>query len=517
MLKILMMMDINNTLLQRIRSGDIRTQETLEVEKNKLAKILGTGRVIKNAEILEAAEGSADYDEMRKFLLTKPVRTSSGIANIALMWKYNDLANSCPFSCIYCPQGKDGDTYIAPKSYTGVEPTTMRAIRNGYDPVKQISGRLKQFHMIGHKTDKCELIVMGGTFMCTPPSFQEDFIKQCFDAFNDEPSASLHDAHTMNETAANRCIGLTIETRADVCLPGKMLSYGCTRVEIGVQSTDDDILLKTKRGHDSRANIDAFTKLKDAGLKVCAHWMPGLTGIYGSVDMQKEISMFNELFSSAYRPDEIKVYPTLVIPGTELHEMWKEGSFAAITRDEMISLLVEMKKIIPPYVRVKRIMRDISEKKVVAGAKTTNLRQFTQERMKELGLRCRCIRCREIRLDDYDSYDLNSFEYEASGGKEIFLSFDANDRILAFLRLRIDDGPAKVRELHVYGKMAQLSGPSNIQHRGFGSMLLEKAEEIAKQHGKSSIQVTSGIGVRDYYRKRGYSPEGFYMTKKLLK
>src|SRR3989344_2008516 len=155
MLRILMMMDINNTLLRRIRSGDIRTQETLEVEKNKLAKILGTGRVIKNAEILEAAEGSADYGAMKKFLLTKPVRTASGIANIAVMWKYKELSNSCPFSCIYCPQGMTDGKYIAPKSYTGVEPTTMRAIRNEYDPVRQISGRLRQFHMIGHTTDKC--------------------------------------------------------------------------------------------------------------------------------------------------------------------------------------------------------------------------------------------------------------------------------------------------------------------------------------------------------------------------
>ena len=510
-------MDINNELLRRIRLGDIRTQKTLEVEKNKLAKILGTGRVIKNAEILEAAKGSGDYDEMKKFLMTKPMRTASGIANIAVMWKYNDLKNSCPFSCIYCPQGKDDSGYIAPKSYTGVEPTTMRAIRNGYDPMKQISGRLKQFHMIGHETDKCELIIMGGTFMCTPPLFREDFIKQCFDAFNENPSASLKEAHKANETAANRCIGLTIETRADVCLPEEMLSYGCTRVEVGVQSTDDDILLKTKRGHDTQANIDAFRKLKQAGLKVCVHWMPGLTGIYGRVDLEKELSMFRELFESAYRPDEIKIYPTLVMPGTELHDMWKFGDFAAITSGEMVSLLVEMKNIIPPYVRVKRIMRDISEKKVAAGAKTTNLRQITQERMDRMGLKCRCIRCREIRLGTYDSYEFNILEYEASGGTEFFLSFDAKDRILAFLRLRIDEGDAKVRELHVYGKMAQLSGPSNIQHRGFGSMLLEKAEEIAKQHGKSSIQVTSGIGVRDYYRKRGYSPEGFYMTKKLLK
>ncbi|MBI2580144.1 MAG: tRNA uridine(34) 5-carboxymethylaminomethyl modification radical SAM/GNAT enzyme Elp3 [Candidatus Aenigmarchaeota archaeon] len=505
-------MDIGRMLLGRIRSGEIRTQEALEVEKVRLAGDLGAGRVIKNAEILEAAEGGSDYLQMKKFLMTKPVRTSSGIANVAVMWKYKDLAGSCPFSCIYCPQGKDDTGYVAPKSYTGVEPTTMRAIRNEYDPVRQISGRLKQFHMTGHTTDKCELIIMGGTFMCTPPSFQSDFIKKCFDAFNGQASATLEEAHAKNEYAANRCIGLTLETRADVCMPEKMLSYGCTRVEVGVQCTDDDILMKTKRGHDAMVNVQAFRSLKNAGFKVCAHWMPGLTGIYGSIDMNKEISMFEELFSSpGYRPDELKIYPVLVIPGTELHGMWESGEFAALSNDEMISLLVEMKKVVPPYVRVKRIMRDISEKKVSAGAKTTNLRQLAHMRMDELGVKCRCIRCREIRLKDYATCTFSVMEYGASGGKEMFLSFDAGDSIL----VRLDDGPAKVRELHVYGRMAPISGSSNAQHRGFGSMLLEKAEEIARQNGMGKISVTSGVGVRPYYRKRGYALEGFYMTKRL--
>ncbi len=509
-------MDINKALLERIRSGDIASQSALEVEKNRLAKQLGTGRVIKNAEILEGAEGSADYGAMKKFLMTKPVRTSSGIANIAVMWKHKELSNSCPFSCIYCPQGMVDGEYIAPKSYTGVEPTTMRAIRNGYDPTRQIQGRLRQFRMIGHSTDKCELIIMGGTFMCTPPSFRESFIRQCFDAFNGQPSSTLSEAHARNESAANRCIGLTIETRADVCLPEEMLSYGCTRAELGVQSTDDDILEKTKRGHDAEANITAFRSLKNAGLKVCAHWMPGLTGIYGSINMKKEISMFKELFRPDYMPDELKIYPTLVIPDTELHGMWESGEFAAASKDDMLSLLVEMKKVVPPYVRIKRVMRDISEKKVAAGAKTTNLRQLAHMRMEELGVKCRCIRCREIRLKEYEGYKFNVMEYDASGGKEMFLSFDSGDSLLAFLRLRIDDS-AKIRELHVYGRMAPLSGSSNAQHRGFGSMLLEKAEELARQSGKDMIQVTSGIGVREYYKKRGYNIEGFYMTKRLLK
>jgi elongator complex protein 3 len=225
--------------------------------------------------------------------------------------------------------------------------------------------------------------------------------------------------------------------------------------------------------------------------------------------------MFRKLFSPEYMPDELKIYPTLVIPGTELHEMWARGEFAALSCDEMISLLVEMKKIIPPYVRVKRVMRDISERKVVAGAKTTNLRQLAQEKMQSMGMQCRCIRCREIRLDDYGEYKFNIMEYEASGGREFFLSFDSGDSILAFLRLRLNDGPAKVRELHVYGKLAPLHSQANAQHRGFGSMLLGKAEEIARQYGKSCIQVTSGTGVRRYYEARGYEREGFYMTKKL--
>lgn len=512
-------MDIAQKLLARIRSGKIRNSEQLEVEKIRMAN----GRpLIKNSDIASLISASdKDYEQLRKLLQIKNVRTASGVANVAVMWLHKSHANSCPFHCIYCPQGKDeSGELIAPKSYMGVEPTTLRARRNDFDPYLQVSNRTKQLNAIGHPTDKCELIIMGGTFMATPSSFREEFVKRCFDGFNGFNSDDLVSAQLENEMASNRCIGLTIETRADYCSQQQikeMLHLGCTRVEIGVQTTDEKILLDTKRGHGTQANIDALKRLKENGLKVCVHWMPGLTGLYG-LDEKKEVEMFRRLFSdSNYMPDELKIYPTLVIPGTELHELWKNGKYTPLSNDQMIRLLIEFKKIVPPFVRIKRVMRDISEHKAEAGAKTTNLRQIAEIKMEQEGFECRCIRCREIgRVDSNGVISLSKIEYEASDGKEIFLSYESKNALFAFLRLRIDNSDiAKIRELHVYGIMTPISKRGNWQHRGLGRKLMEKAEEIALQRGKEKIAVTSGIGVREYYRRLGYYPDGSYMAKNL--
>src|SRR3989344_8929757 len=286
-------MEPSRELLEDRRLGKIKTQDQLELAKIKLA---GGMPLVKNSQISELVSPSDnDYKEINKFLRIKNVRTASGVANIAVMWKHVDHLNSCPFHCIYCPQGEKDGELIAPKSYTGVEPTTLRAIRNKFDPFLQVTNRIKQLNLIGHPTDKCELIIMGGTFLATPKSFQDEFVKRCLDGFNGFESSDLVSAQLANEAAKNRCVGLTIETRADFCSQEhieQMLKLGCTRVEIGVQSTDDNILKLINRGHNAQANVDAIKRLKESGLKVCVHWMPGLTGLSGKIDEKKEIELF---------------------------------------------------------------------------------------------------------------------------------------------------------------------------------------------------------------------------------
>lgn len=514
-------------LIEKIKSGAVASSQELEKEKIIVSRKYSLVKLIKNSELISITDDIA----VKKFLKTKPVRTLSGVANIAVMWLgdvLNGINFSCPFHCVFCPQGKHDiadNIKSVPKSYTGTEPTTLRAIRNRFDPYRQVESRLKQFHIIGHKTDKCELIIMGGTFMAWSKHKRDEFILECFNAFNASSAKTIEEAHRINEAAANRVIGLTIETRADYCSASQihqMLSYGCTRVEVGVQSTSDILLQKMKRGHDAEANKKAFERLKNAGMKVCAHWMPGLSGLVKK-DLDWEVEMFRELFENpSYRPDELKIYPTLVIPETELHDLWMNGEYEPLAYEEGTELLMKIKSIVPPYVRIKRIMRDISEHEAVAGARKTNLRQLLREEMRKQGLECNCIRCREVGLKgNPDNLELLANEYEASGGREFFISFEDKKKkiLVAFLRLRIDDSDAaKVRELHVYGQMIPLIDDEKdfgFQHRGFGKKLLKKAEEIAVEHGKKRIIVTSGAGARGYYRKLSYEPRGYYMVKNI--
>jgi elongator complex protein 3 len=498
-------MNVAEELLKEIKEGRIANVEQLEVRKIRLAH---GSDLIKNSQILELLDkNDPDYSRIKNLLKIKNVRTASGVSNIAVMWLHG---KSCPANCIYCPDVKN-----VPKSYTGVEPTTMRAIRNNYDPTLQVVNRIRQLNAIGHSTDKCELIIMGGTFLSSETKFQNGFVKGCLDGLNGSKSGTLEEAQIANETARNRCVGLTIETRADFCSNEQieqMLKLGCTRVEIGVQVINDELLSKVKRGHDAKANVDAIRRLKEKGLKVCAHWMPGLTGLDGKIDEGKELEMFRDLFSSDYSPDEIKIYPTLVIPGTQLYEMWKQGKYSPLTDEQMLRLLIEFKKIVPSWVRIKRVMRDISEHRAEVGAKTTNLRQLA----KEAGASCRCIRCREVgHVDKTEgNAELKRIEYEASGGREIFLSFETNSALIGFLRLRLGSA-AQVRELHVYGSMVEIDKPGGWQHTGIGKGLMAEAEKIAKDSGYGRISVTSGIGAREYYRKLGYVLQKHYMVKTL--
>lgn len=516
--------DFFRDIINHMSSGK-DSQRNLELLKSRLSKKHGLGVIPKNAQIIEWVEKQDFSPEIRKKLIkmlqTKPVRTGSGVSVIAVM-----EMGSCPGKCIYCPRGGN-----SPQSYTGVEPATMRAMRAGYDPGKQVQNRLRQLEVTGHETDKCELIIMGGTFPSYSKKKQESFVKGCLDALNGRESKDIEQAKTYNETSSHRCVGLTIETRPDYS--GKkeireMLRLGATRIELGIQAVDDRILKKVCRGHGIDDAILATRLLKDSGLKVCYHLMPGLTGLFGKPDIDYEKKMIDDIFSNpGFRPDLLKIYPVLVIPGTGLHSLWKKGKFHPLSLDEAFEIMIHAKKHVPEWIRIQRMQRDISSKKISGGPIMTNIRQHVNAIMEERGVKCKCIRCREVGHADIEpeNVKLIKTEYEASGGKEIFLSYeDAKNRILiGYIRLRIPAKPfikelknsSLVRELHVYGQEVSigLKEEDKWQHRGYGKQLLRKAEEISTDSGFGKISVTSGIGAREYYRKLGYALKGFHMVK----
>ena len=295
-----------------------------------------------------------------------------------------------------------------------------------------------------------------------------------------------------------------------------MLSLGATKVELGVQSTRDDILQNMLRGHTVQDTVAANRNLREAGLKVGFHMMPGLPGSTPKVDLE----VFRELFSdSRFRPDYLKIYPTLVVEGTELYRQYQRGEYAPLDDAAAAELVSRIKELLPGYVRLQRVQRDIPSPLIVAGVKKSNLRQLAQQQLRARGGKCRCIRCREAGLRKVlqAEVELMHEAYNACGGVEHFFSFEAEDgTLVGFLRLRL--GPrARVRELHVYGPMVPIgSRADGWQHHGYGTRLVEAAEILARKEGYASLEITSGIGARGYYRRLGYDLVGNYMAKALL-
>ncbi len=459
---------------------------------------------------------------MRKF-----ARTISGVTPVAVMTQ----PMKCPGQCIYCP------TYPAtPQSYTPESPAVLRARRCDYDAKKQIKLRLKILSEMGHPTDKVELIVMGGTFLACPQDYQYQFIKDCFDALNDEESATLAEAKRLNETAKRRCTGLCIETRPDWCRQeeiDRMLEFGTTRVELGVQTLDDEIYRLVRRGQTVEDVVNATTLLKEHGFKVHYHWMPGLPGL----TPEKDLELSKKLFSDAcFKPDGLKLYPTMVVEGTELERWYQDELYQPYDDDTMINLIADIKSIVPKYVRISRVLRDIPSKFIVGGLKNS-LRDIVKQRMRQQATECKCIRCREYGHRSQDGWEIGEpqivrMDYEASGGKEIFLSFeDENETLFGLLRMRIQSKPitrlereskgnlALIRELHIYGSEVSLKqrDPAAIQHKGLGKALLREAERIAANEFQvRRMVVLSGTGAKEYYRSEfGYSSQGDYMVKSL--
>ena len=447
--------------------------------------------------------------------MKKASRTISGVTPVAVMAK----PFTCPGKCVYCPSSPE-----APKSYTPESPAVLRARSCDFDAKKQVEVRLKTLAEMGHAQDKVELIIMGGTFMFYPSDYQYQFIKDCYDALNRIPSSCLEEARKINENAERRCVGLCIETRPDFC--GEMevrslLDFGTTRVELGVQTLDDEIHNLTKRGHGVAEVISTTRLLRDYGFKVYYHWMPGLPGSTPEHDLELSRKLFGD---ERFRPDGLKLYPTLVVKGSELESWYRDNRYQPYDEEEMIDLLMAIKASIPKYVRISRLMRNIPSKFIIAGCKDLALRGTIRKKMDQAGLRCSCIRCREYghRLRDgwaIGEPRLTRLDYEAWGGKEIFLSYeDDNETLFGLLRLRISGKKAVVRELHIFGPEVSLGKrlKQAAQHQGLGERLLREAEKIAKGEFKAdSLQVLSGVGAREYYHSLGYSLEGAYVTREL--
>jgi len=494
--------------------------QSIERLKNRLSLAHGIS-YLKNSEILAFVPRS--NAKLRRALLKSPTRTLSGVSPIALM----PAPSPCPGKCIYCPKGEN-----APQSYTGYEPTTMRAIECGYSARKQVKARIGQYTAQGHGTDKCHLIVMGGTFLCSPKKAQEKFMLGAYNTLNGRQSRTLRAAIDANERAPHKAIGVTFETRPDFGMRKEadaMLSMGGTQVELGVQALSDAVYRKVLRGHTVEDVACSTAVLRDSGFKICYHMMPGLFATPA-----QDAGYFKRLFAdSRFRPDMVKIYPVLVMQGTPLHAMWKRGEFSPYTTEEAAEVIADATRFIPPYVRVPRIQRDIPSPLVAAGVKNSNLRQIVDELLKERGEKCRCIRCREIGSEERKGkvagklkLEMKRLEYAAAGGREIFLSFEdeEKDLVAGFLRLRVPHSPHRselaassvVRELHVYGQEASIGERSSDkeQHKGLGGKLLAEAERISREEiGVERISVLSGPGARGYYRKSGYALAGAYMQK----
>ncbi|MBN2478426.1 tRNA uridine(34) 5-carboxymethylaminomethyl modification radical SAM/GNAT enzyme Elp3 [Candidatus Micrarchaeota archaeon] len=504
-------------IIGRLISGE----KNLRKIKNEAGKKFHLKSLPRNPEILKEFPKRKLTPEIKSLLLKKPMRTLSGVTPVAVMIRPDD---SCLWKCIYCPfTGK------AAKSYTGEEPAALRARNEGFDPSRQVLSRLRQFRESGHPTDKCEVIVMGGTFLRTPEKYQRNFIKKIYDSMNGKTSRNLADAKKLNEKSKHRIVGLTIETRPDVCSEkdiNKMLEYGATRVEIGVQHPDNRIYRIINRGHTVEDVVSATRSLRNAGLKIVYHLMPGLPGS----DIKKDKKMIEKIFcDERFKPDMLKIYPTLVLPGTALYRMMQERKYKPLETSKAVEIISEWYGKVPEYVRIMRIQRDIPADLIGEGVKKSNLRQLVEISLKEKGITPAEIRSREAGLRNKilnpENTELRMLEYNAGGGKEFFISCTGPENILAgFIRLRfpsgsfrkeIDKKTALIRELHVYGGEAEIGKKGNVQHKGFGKILLKKAEQTALNNGKDKMCIISGTGVREYYRSFGYVLEGPYMVRQL--
>ncbi len=518
---------------------DLENVKRLICKKYHLSTILNSD-IFQEYQVLLSA-GQKPLKLLENSLRKRSIRTLSGVAPVAVLTK----PYPCPGKCVYCPHEDN-----VPTSYLSNEPAVMRAIRCQYNPYQQVSSRLKSLENNGHQPTKIELIVIGGTWSYLPTRYQYWYILSCFRAANNYPKNRnnifqqtfsekkaqiklitpdkqnlslvvlkklLKKEQKKNETAHYQIIGITLETRPDYISRQellKMRELGCTRVEIGVQVIDDDILKLNQRGH-GVAEITSATKLlKQFGFKITYHVMPALPGS----NPVKDLALFKQLFSDErFQPDQIKFYPTVVTHGSLLYRWYLTGKYQPYSDSVLQKLIIACKSAVPRYVRIMRLIRDIPGESIVAGNKITNLRQI----LKDQGVKCQCIRCREARGLKILKYQINFIKYPASHGIEYFISADSLDGqiLYGFCRLRLDQNspvaPAIIRELHVYGELVPIGNDHQIQHSGLGKELLKIAEKLVVKNKINRLAIISGVGVRQYYRHLGYHLQKTYLVKRL--
>lgn len=532
--------DITLELIQSVTNPAMSTKE---INLNGLIMSYSKKYKLKNQPRLTDIINSIP-DQYKKYLLpklkAKPVRSASGVSIVAL----ESIPHRCPHIaytgniCVYCPGGPDSDFEYSAQSYTGYEPTSMRAIRARYDPYEQCRGRIEQLKQLGHSVDKVEYIVMGGTFMSLPNDYRENFITQMHNALSGYNGSDLDEAIKYSQESQTKCVGITIETRPDYCTEthlDDMLRYGCTRLEVGVQSIYEDVARDTNRGHTVQSVCETFAVAKDAGYKIVSHMMPDLP----NVGLERDLEQFIEYFENpAFRTDGLKIYPTLVIRGTGLYELWKTGRYQSYNANILVDLVARIMALVPPWTRIYRVQRDIPMPLVTSGVDNGNLRELALARMKDFGTTSRDVRTREVGIQEIhskiqpDQVELIRRDYYANGGWETFLAYEdpKQDILIGLLRLRkaskkytyrkefTKQNTSIIRELHVYGSVVPLHSrdPRKFQHQGFGTLLMEEAERIAKEeHGSEKISVISGIGVRNYYSRLGYELDGPFMSKSI--
>jgi len=533
-------MDSNQLIIKNLLKDKTKTPEDLARSKRKFSKIYKI-TCPSNVELLKAYHellGSKSIKPskiLELILKTRPVRSLSGIVNVSALTK----PYPCPGNCLYCPNEAG-----IPKSYLSGEPAVERARKLKYDPYLQVRQRLEMLESEGHPTDKIELRIIGGTWSFYQKAYQKRFIKNCFDACNDAESKkktaskNLLLSQEKNEKAKHRIVRLSVETRPDFINEKeikRLRIYGVTKVELGVQSIYDDVLKLNNRGHFIDSTVKATRLLKDAGFKVSYQMMLNLPGS----TPERDAAMFKEIFSNPdFQPDSLKIYPCALVKEAPLYQWYLDKKYKPYGAEELIDIIVKIKKIVPPYVRIERVIRDISSRTIVEGpAKISNLRQVVEKKLQADGSKCQCIRCREIK-SEYDPKEkvfLFRHDYPASGGQEIFLSFEnkSREKIFSLLRLRIPSfnydkkqkpifsvlkNAGLIREMHTYGVLTPISSNKKVsaQHKGLGDKLIKAAEKIAKKEfGLKKLAAISSVGAREYFKRSGFKLKELYMIKSL--
>ncbi|MCC7161897.1 MAG: tRNA uridine(34) 5-carboxymethylaminomethyl modification radical SAM/GNAT enzyme Elp3 [Anaerolineae bacterium] len=472
------------------------------------------------------AQGVIPFErELFERLRQKPTRTISGVAPVAVLTG----PYPCPADCIFCPDAKG-----VPRSYLPDEPAVQRAMRERFDPFKSVKVRMDTLASMGHPTDKIELLIIGATWSAYPKKYQEWYVRRCLDAMNGgDPAKTLEEAQVRNETAAHRNVGLVIETRpdyVDMAEVRRLRWLGMTKIQLGAQSTNNEILKLNRRDHTIEDTRRAVRLLRLAGFKLHLHWMPNLYGATPEGDVRDYENLWTD---TALRPDELKIYPCMLIEDTELYRLWQAGKYRPYTDEELIETLAQAKRFTPPYCRINRVIRDIPAQYIAAGSTQSNLRVVVQSEMKRRGWQCQCIRCREVRNERVDraTLEMQDYRYETDATTEHFLQYlTPTGKLAGFLRLSLPHadvpsdeilpelrGNAMVRELHIFGPAIELgtNDAGKVQHSGLGRRLAERAIEIAREAGFKRLAVISALGTREYYRKLGFELEDLYMLKSI--